>query len=305
MLEYDDIKKIKRLYKQKKNIMNYFRSKSHLIKGNSLDAILYSYDLQAGNYIKDMLDPKKRKRWQEIGKRLNDIFSNYAPKTVLEVGIGEGNIMVHIISSKKFQRTKFYGFDMSLSRLLFAQKYFSKVNYPFLKLFAAEMTNIPIPHNSFDIVYTVHAIEPNHGREKVILEELLRIANHYLIMIEPSFELGSEKARKWIKKNNYCRNLPRLVKEMGHKIIKHELLPLSHGNNEVALIIVEKKTQNPKSSSRIQYVSPVSGKPLVQRDDCLFCSEDGYAFPIINGIPCLLKNNGILVSKLNKFDKFQ
>jgi len=66
MLEYDDIKKIKRLYKQKKNIMNYFRSKSHLNKGNSLDAMLFSYDHQAGNYLKDMSDPKNKKMLEQI-----------------------------------------------------------------------------------------------------------------------------------------------------------------------------------------------------------------------------------------------
>jgi uncharacterized protein YbaR (Trm112 family) len=49
------------------------------------------------------------------------------------------------------------------------------------------------------------------------------------------------------------------------------------------------------------FVSPVSLRPLVRRQDCWFCPEDGHAFPIIQGIPCLTIDHSILASKLAEF----
>ena len=37
------------------------------------------------------------------------------------------------------------------------------------------MTNIGVTNNSFDVVFTNHALEPNGGNEEIILKELLRI----------------------------------------------------------------------------------------------------------------------------------
>ena len=50
-----------------------------------------------------------------------------------------------------------------------------------------------------------------------------------------------------------------------------------------------------------QFVSPVSGCKLIQRPDCWFCPDDGHAFPIVAGIPCLTVENAVLASKLNQF----
>ena len=53
-----------------------------------------------------------------------------------------------------------------------------------VKLFTADMKNIPLPDNSIDIVFFCHALEPNHGNEKQIIKELFRITRRYVILIE-------------------------------------------------------------------------------------------------------------------------
>jgi hypothetical protein len=50
------------------------------------------------------------------------------------------------------------------------------------------------------------------------------------------------------------------------------------------------------------FVSPISGRELVKRDDCWYCPGDGHAFPVIAGIPCLTLENAILVSKLGQIE---
>jgi hypothetical protein len=56
---------------------------------------------------------------------------------------------------------------------------------------------------SMDVVLTVHAVEPNRGRGKQILSELLRVAKRYLVMIEPRFELGSDVTKSRIERHRY------------------------------------------------------------------------------------------------------
>ena len=44
-----------------------------------------------------------------------------------------------------------------------------------------DMFNLPITDDSIDLVYTVHALEPNGGKEKEALKELYRITKKYLM----------------------------------------------------------------------------------------------------------------------------
>jgi len=299
MLEYREIQNIRKLYDKRQNIMKYLRSKANL-KVNTPEIISYSYDLQAGSYLEKLKDKNFKETRKKIGEKIAKTISELGAKTILEAGVGEANTLYYVISSGLLKKTKFFSFDISLSRLLFAQKYLRNLHKKNIKLFCSEISNIPLDDNSIDLSYTFHAIEPNHGREEMILRELLRITKHYLILIEPTYELGSYETRKHIEEYGYCRCLPQIIKKMGFRILKHELFGFSSVDNENAIIVIEKnkKRNTKKPLTEIQFISPISHKPLFQLKNCWYCKDDGYAWPIINGIPCLLKENAILVSKL-------
>jgi len=304
MLDYREIQNIRKLYDKKQNIMKYLRLQTNL-NMNTPEIISYSYDLQAGSYLEKLKDKNFKETRKKIGQKTAKVISELGAETILEAGVGEANTLYHVISSILLKKTKFFGFDISLSRLLYAQKYLKDLHKQSIKLFCSEFSNIPIANNSIDLSYTFHAIEPNHGREEIILKELLRITKHYLVLIEPSYELGSHETKKHIEEHGYCRGLPQIIKKMGLKILKHEPFGFSSRANENAIIIVEKnkKRNTKKTSMEIQFISPISHKPLLQHKNCWYCKDDGYAWPIINGIPCLLKENAILVSKLTDFLK--
>jgi len=167
MLNYKEISRIKLAYTKNQNIMKILRSKNktHL---NSPEMILYSYDLQSGSYLKKLKNLKFRSYKKKLGVRISKIISELHVETILEAGVGEASTLYDVMNSKLLKKSKFLGFDISLSRLLYAQKYLSKLQ-KYSTLFCSELCDIPLKDNSIDLTYTFHAIEPNHGREITIL----------------------------------------------------------------------------------------------------------------------------------------
>jgi uncharacterized protein YbaR (Trm112 family) len=97
----------------------------------------------------------------------------------------------------------------------------------------------------------------------------------------------------------YVRGLPEALRRLGCAAVRVERWELdSNPLNEAALIVVDKP--NAGAGRAPVLVSPISRRPLVQRPDCLFCPDDGHAFPVIAGIPCLTVESGVLVSHLDR-----
>lgn len=298
MLKFEEILYLRKLVKEKKNIMSELRKKNNS-NVNTIDAILYSYDLQSGSYVNAMLDPVNRKKREIIGAKLSQFLKELDGKTILEAGVGEATTLSEVIRRLGSQNS-YLAFDISLSRLLFAKRYLSERRQK-VELFCSELGSIPISSNSVDVVFTFHAVEPNHGREESIVSDLLRVCKNYLVLIEPSYELGSEKTRVHVEEHGYCRGLPSILEELGVTIVKHELWELDvNPHNQAAIIIAEKPRTAPTVSKAPHFISPISGKRLGYQHDCWFCEEDGYAYPVICGIPCLTKSAAILASKLGE-----
>ena len=112
-------------------------------------------------------------------------------------------------------------------------------------------------------------------------------------MIEPSYELASAEARERMDRLGYVRALPEALKRLGHPAGRIERWRYnSNPLNEAALIVVDKGAARTGIDPR--FVSPISGCDLIERKDCWFCPEDGHAFPIIAGIPCLTVEDAVL-----------
>ena len=298
MAKYD-AREIRALYDRGENVTRWIQS-AEGTDGNSTSAILYSYDAQAGSYIDNLKDPSARALKEASGRDLGALMDGLAPESLLEAGIGEGTSLAPILSHMTAQPKHVLGFDLSLSRVLYARSHLTDAGQREVKLFTADLERIPLATGSVDVVLTVHAVEPNHGREREILSELLRVARKHLVMIEPSYELASQEARERMNRLGYVRGLPAMLEQLGHKASKVERWPHnSNLLNEAALIVVD--VNAPGISVAPRFVSPISGRDLIERDDCWFCPDDGHAFPLVAGIPCLTTENAVLVSKLDQF----
>jgi hypothetical protein len=298
MAKYD-AREIRALYDRGENVTRWIQSKEGTDR-NSTTAILYSYDAQAGSYIDNLKDPSARALKEASGRDLGALMDGLSPQSLLEAGIGEGTSLAPILSHMTMRPTHVLGFDLSLSRLLYARRHLADGGQSEVKLFTADLERIPIATGSVDVVLTVHAVEPNHGHEREILSELLRVARKHLVMIEPSYELASQEARERMNHLGYVRGLPAMLEQLGHGASKVERWPHnSNPLNEAALIVVDVNASG--ISAAPHFVSPISGRDLVERDDCWFCPDDGHAFPVVAGIPCLTTENAVLASKLDQF----
>jgi uncharacterized protein YbaR (Trm112 family) len=298
MTKYD-AGEIRSLFDRGENVIEWIRARERA-GNNSPTAILYSYDAQAGSYVAQLEDPGVGEFKDKMGRHLAALLDELAPASLLEAGIGEATSLVPILRHMAVRPAQILGFDLSLSRLLFAHRHLTEQKQNGVVLFTSALDRISLPSDSVDVVLTIHAVEPNHGLEDAILAELLRVTRRHLVMIEPSYEFASAEARARMERLGYVRGLPAALQRLGHPARRVERWPLnSNPLNEAALIVVDKTPAAPEGETR--FISPISGRNLVEREDCWFCPDDGHAFPVVSGIPCLTVENAVLASKLAQF----
>jgi ubiquinone/menaquinone biosynthesis C-methylase UbiE len=296
-----DAREIRGLFERGENIVQWIRSREGA-KHNSPTAIAYSYDMQAGSYFAELEDPLILDLKQRLGRRLASVLDGLAPQSLLDAGVGEATSLVPTLAIMASPPAQVLGFDLSLSRLLYARRHLIEHGRNDVTLFVGELDRIPLADSSVDVVLTLHAVEPNRGQEEAILAELLRVARHHLVMVEPCYEQSGEETQAWIDRHGYVRGLPETLERLGHKARLIERFGVDQNPvNQAFLFIADKAGGEPARAG--QFISPISGRPLVRRSDCWFCPDDGHAFPVIRGIPCLTVENAVLVSKLDQFDR--
>lgn len=283
-------------YKNGKNISLLMREDKN-IDHNSKDVIEMSYELQSGSYIENMKSDKLNLFYQEYTFEITNIIKSLCQCTsILEAGIGEASTFSGVVNNLN-ENVKCYGFDLSWSRIAYANKWLASNEMTKHSLCTGNLLDIPFLENSIDVVYTSHSIEPNRGNEKEILEELFRITNKYLILLEPAYELTSDENRARMDSHKYCKGLEKTANELGYNIIKYELFKYNANPlNPTAIIIIE-KNKLAKSHDVSPFACPKHKTALIQNKDCFYSSESMSVYPIVNNIPCLRIENSILAVK--------
>jgi ubiquinone/menaquinone biosynthesis C-methylase UbiE len=267
---------------------------------NTLDAILISYDLQTGTYTRNLETPAYASFMEQFSTAAAALMDGFAPESILEAGVGEASTFVNVMLRMKRRPVRCAGFDLSWSRAFYALKYARKSHVE-AEFAVGNLTSIPSPDASFDVVYTSDAVEPNHGREVEILEELYRVARRYVVLLEPSYELGSAETRAHIREHGYCRNLRGVAEGLGYKIVEHRLFDHCFNEKSQTGLLVIEKDATPFAGKRWM-ACPFCKRILTPASDHLFCRQCQRIYPVLRGIPCLLPENGILGSKYLETD---
>lgn len=290
---------IQERYRRGENITALFREmegSSH----NSSQAIEVAYDMQAGSYVAAFERPEFAAYSATYTERIAGVIAGLGGcQSLLEVGVGEATTLAQVVSALEETSNGapdgFGGFDISWSRIAVGKE-FSQARGQQPVLFVGDLFEIPLADSSVDVVYTSHSIEPNGGREKEAISELFRVANRYLVLLEPSNELGTKETQERSLAQGYVQDLGRHAKELGLNVIEHRLFePCANPKNQTALIVIEKDPGAPQRD-KIELASPLSREPLIHKDGHLYSPTDLRVFPVIGGIPCLRPEQGIIAS---------
>ncbi|OLU15092.1 hypothetical protein BVH01_14695 [Pseudomonas sp. PA1(2017)] len=255
-----------------------------------------AYDLQAGTYVAAMDDPEFAARKHAYGAAIaSEIRQLGSVRSLLEAGVGEATTL-SCIQSELPQGLPVFGFDLSWSRLNVARRWLSSLGQG-ADLCCASLSQVPADDHAFDVVLTSHTLEPNRGREDVLLRELYRVTGRYLILLEPGYELASAEARQRMDHHRYCRALPQTAKALGYKVLEHRLFDHSANPlNPTALTIIEKSADYADNPPR--WGCPVSRGVLRPIENTLYSPQSGLAYPVLQGIPCLRAAQGVIASHL-------
>lgn len=303
-----DVRELLALYRAGGNITQHLRA-AEGASHNSQTAILYAYDLQAGSYVAAMEDPAYAASKRAAAARLAEVLAPLHFASLLDAGTGEATTLAELLPQLRQPPERVLAFDLSLSRLLHAQRHLRRRGLERVELFTAALERIPLAGAAVDLVVTFHVCEPNGGREREVLGELLRVARRYLVLVEPSYELGSDATRRRIEQHGYVRGLPEHLRALGAPVVLHERFGVdANPANQAAVLVVDKGPSRSDATvgavgapDGAGLVSPLTGTPLRRADGCL-TSSDGFAFPIISGIPCLLSDNAVLATHLAELD---
>ena len=248
-----------------------------------LEVISIIYDFQSGTYTKN--SNENPRQIDAITSEIVETLCRYLNKemSLLDCGTGEATTIIPIL--KKLGMRSGYAIDTSISRLLWAQRNAAAARVD-LKLAVSDLGKLPLLDNTVDAVVTVHALEPNHGRESDLIKELGRVARRFMFLIEPDFESSSTAQKERMTKLGYIREIDAAIKKNNFKIL--DKIPMTNNSNEVnvASITVVDTGKAKLEKSNLTWVGPIYKEGLTPNMNGL-SSTFGLWYPIVNGIPLL------------------
>ena len=292
------IKDLRKAYARNENITRLLSGQEGL---NREEVIEIAYDIQSGSYTE--LAVSNPEVLQRYAKEIYDLSCKFLREedVILDCGAGELttlSALSHFLS----ENNRLFACDISLSRLkvgrCFAKRVMKKELARSLKLFVSDMACLPLSDNSVDVVFTSHALEPNHGREAKLLNELLRVARRHLILFEPSWENSTEIVRTRMNEHGYVRDLPRHIADAGGRLVSTEPLPhpLNPLNPTYCYIVEAVDKCSTQGADEFAFQCPRSGFPLKKRSNYWWSPDGGFAYPEIEDISCLRPKHGVLMS---------
>ena len=292
--EIDALREARSAYAEGRNVMRLFRDRDPDAR-NSSDAVLISYDLQSGSYRRALEDPEHRRRIERYWDGVARVMNDYPSASMLEAGCGEATTLLPVLTRLQSPPARVAAFDLAWSRIAHARAHAREVDVTTPELFVGDLFAMPVRDNGFDLVWTSHALEPNGGREREALAELARVAREWIVLFEPSYELGGAGTREHIEEHGYVRGLPAAAEALGLEIVRHELLPETASPVNETQVLVLRKPDAPAAPGD-WHACPRCRNELQSLKGALFCAVDGLVYPLVDGIPVLSPQNGIVAS---------
>ena len=299
-----DLQKAREVFVSNGNVTEFLKAE-YGRKENSAEIIEIAYDLQTGDYVEYALKNESavKKYCAELAQNLGEFLS--PGDSVLDVGSGELTTLTFLSNEMAVSFNTLHACDISFSRLHHGLKFFKEHSLEGegidLKVHVSDMAELPFADKSLDVVISSHALEPNGGRESILLAELLRVSRKYCILFEPSYELNSPAGRDRMDKHGYIKELERHASELGADVVQVcKIEAAMNPLNPTACFVIRPSGPEIALGAEQAYTVPGTSFPLEANANFLQSGATGLVFPVLRGIPILRKKHAILASSLFK-----
>ena len=159
---------------------------------------------------------------------------------VLEVGCGNGTNL-KVLKEKFGNKVELTGIDISGDRIDTGKNFWGN-KLDNIELREASATDLSLYRDeSFDVVYSICALEQITYHLHEAVNEMVRLSNAKIICVEPTYEFGNNVQRLYNIVNDQCRTLLPELKSTGLKVYEYGLLPVLHNPLcPVGLLIADK-----------------------------------------------------------------
>ena len=186
--------------------------------------------------------------------------------------------------------------ELAWSRLEVGKKFAKEENITIDQYIIASALKIPLPDDSIDIVFTSHCLEQIGKNSDQAISEMVRIARKYVVLVEPGWELVNTYQRKANRKTGRVEEIDKKIKQQGLDLIRHELFPYCNNIFNRSTLYVIKISNSQSNESNLQCPSCEQELKYVDHDYYLHCCSCKTLYPHIKEIPCLRKENAMLVN---------
>lgn len=235
-----DIKNI--IFTPSKNLASSSKSMYENLSANNYEIREYNRDIVA---LYDGV-PVFTNFWNHrvrVGEDFIKVFNELQPKSILEVGCGEGLTLFSILSLNKnfFQKgVSWTGFDFSIIRALKAFHLFD--NHPNTKggnihIYNGDATNIHHKSKSFDVTISNCVLEQIKYKKHEALKEMSRVSK-YMVLREPLYKEQSFRGKLHFRYNDYIKLTLKNIEKYG-EIMSIEVNRLSDPTYRYVTIIIK------------------------------------------------------------------
>jgi SAM-dependent methyltransferase len=302
-LDHFDVIAAKKEFARGGNITELLRRQNNS-NCNTPEIIEVAYDLQAGTYI-DAVE-KNPNLLALYTAELAEILSQYIKpsSSILDIGTGELTTLSLVVRELEKKPSDIFAFDISWSRIYkgirFAQKRMGK-DFQRLTPFVGDIGDIPLLDKSISITTSSHALEPNGGKLKELMEELFRVTVDKLILFEPCYEIAGKEGKERMDKLGYIKNIDETVEALGGKVIEKMIIKnISNQLNPTVCFVIKPPSTDARREfyKRSAFSVPGTNIPLQKEDDFYYSVQTGLCYPVLKNIPILKSNNAILATSL-------
>ncbi|MEQ8268850.1 MAG: class I SAM-dependent methyltransferase [Parvibaculum sp.] len=264
------------------------------------EAIEIAYELQAGSYTagRDIPDVRTYRTEQHgiLAREVLPLCEGVSGRhcSILDAGTGEGTGW-YTFDFAAAPVSTLHAVDISIRRLSYLKKNIVAPASLSVAAVRADLRDLPYRLGSFDLVVTMHAIEPNGGSEDEIVRDLAGLSSNVLCLFEPDHASASPDARARMKSLGYAETTFAAARGLAdfNVVFERTLQSVTNPLNPTSVICLQRKEP---FRATIRRKSPSADLDLVDQGDHF--AETGLGasaiFPVVDGIECLRKTDAIL-----------